>query len=112
VDEGPQGCHPDFRVPLTAAALRVIEEGWPSAREGFLFPNVRKGVISDATMSRLMERRGLHERPHGFGRAFEIGSPRRQTHPMRSPRRSWGMSWAEQSSEHTVEPISWISAGR
>lgn len=27
---------------------------------------VRQGVISDATMARLMERRGLEARPHGF----------------------------------------------
>ena len=37
---------------------------------GFLFPSVRKGVISDATMSRLMERRGMAERPHGFRSSF------------------------------------------
>lgn len=33
---------------------------------GYLFPGIRKGVISDATMSRMMERRGMKERPHGF----------------------------------------------
>jgi integrase len=31
-----------------------------------MFPSIRKGVISDATMARLMERRGMIERPHGF----------------------------------------------
>jgi len=39
-------------------------------RDGFLFPSVRKGVISDATMSRLMERRGMEARPHGFRSSF------------------------------------------
>ena len=38
--------------------------------DGFLFPSVRKGVISDATMSRMMERRGMAERPHGFRSSF------------------------------------------
>lgn len=56
----------EFRVPLSPAALEVIEQARRHAREGFLFPSVRKGVISDATMSRFMERAGLEARPHGF----------------------------------------------
>lgn len=57
---------PDFRVPLSTEAQVVIRQALPLARDGFLFPSVRKGVISDATMSRLMERRQLEARPHGF----------------------------------------------
>jgi integrase len=60
----------DFRVPLSTEALRVIDLARPFSRDGYLFPNVRKGVISDATMSRLMERRGLEARPHGFRSSF------------------------------------------
>lgn len=60
----------EFRVPLSEEALAVIARAKPLAREGFLFPSVRKGVISDATMSRLMERRGMAERPHGFRSSF------------------------------------------
>ncbi|SLN44240.1 Prophage CP4-57 integrase [Roseovarius litorisediminis] len=60
----------DFRVPLSTEALRVIDEASAFARDGFLFPSVRKGVISDATMSRMMERRGMVERPHGFRSSF------------------------------------------
>lgn len=60
----------EFRVPLSAEALGIIEQSKPFARDGFLFPSVRKGVISDATMSRLMERRGMEERPHGFRTSF------------------------------------------
>ena len=56
----------DFRVPLSGEALAVIGEAKSFERGGCLFPSVRKGVISDATMSRLMERRGLEARPHGF----------------------------------------------
>jgi integrase len=55
-----------FRVPLSDEARAVIDDALPLARDGFLFPSVRKGVISDATMARLMERRGLDARPHGF----------------------------------------------
>jgi integrase len=56
----------DFRVPLPGEALRVIALAAPFEREGYLFASMRKGVISDATMSRMMKRRGLKERPHGF----------------------------------------------
>jgi integrase len=64
--KGRKGKTADFRVPLSSEACRVIEMAKPFARDGFLFPSVRKGVISDATMSRMMERRKLEERPHGF----------------------------------------------
>jgi integrase len=60
------GAAEDFRVPLSHEALRVIDLALPHARGGYLFPSVRKGVISDATMARLMERRGIEARPHGF----------------------------------------------
>ena len=64
--KGRKGATTDFRVPLSAEALRVVDQARRHARDGFLFPSVRKGVISDATMARLMERRGMLERPHGF----------------------------------------------
>jgi integrase len=60
----------DFRVPLSSEALKVIEQAKPFARQGYLFPSVRKGVISDATMSRYMERRQISARPHGFRSSF------------------------------------------
>lgn len=56
----------DFQVPLSSEALNVIDQLRPFERDGYLLPNVRKGVMSDATMSRMMERRGMDERPHGF----------------------------------------------
>ncbi|MEM9392802.1 MAG: integrase arm-type DNA-binding domain-containing protein [Pseudomonadota bacterium] len=59
-----------FRVPLSTEALAVIEQAKPLAREGLLFPNKRRGVISDATMSRYMEREGMKARPHGFRSSF------------------------------------------
>lgn len=64
--KGRKGATADFRVPLSNEALRIIELARPHARNGFLFPNYRQGVISDMTLSRLMERRGLKARPHGF----------------------------------------------
>lgn len=56
----------DFRVPLSSEAQSVIDLARPHVRNGYLFPSARKGVISDATLSRFMERRGLDARPHGF----------------------------------------------
>lgn len=57
---------PDFRVPLSDEALAVIDQARRHARGGFLFPSVKKGVISDATMARMMERAEMTARPHGF----------------------------------------------
>lgn len=64
--KGRKDATPDYRVPLVPEALEIIEAARRHAREGFLFPSIRKGVISDATMSRLMERRSMDARPHGF----------------------------------------------
>ncbi|NVK48038.1 MAG: integrase arm-type DNA-binding domain-containing protein [Rhodobacteraceae bacterium] len=68
--KGRVGATQPFRVPLSGEALAVIEQAKRHARNGFLFPSVRKGVISDATMSRHMERLGMDYRPHGFRSSF------------------------------------------
>jgi integrase len=64
--KGRKGATSDYRVPFSREALRVIDLARPHARNGFLFPNNRQGVISDMTLSRHMQRRGLEARPHGF----------------------------------------------
>lgn len=64
--KGRKGATEAFRVPLSTEAQRIIDLARPHARNGFLFPNNRQGVISDMTLSRHMERRGLEARPHGF----------------------------------------------
>lgn len=64
--KGRKGATADFRIPLSQEALAVIAEAKAHARDGFLFANQRKGVISDMTMSRYMERAELAARPHGF----------------------------------------------
>ena len=64
--KGRKGATEAFRVPLSREALRVIDLARPHARNGFLFSNNRQGVISDMTLSRMMERRGMEARPHGF----------------------------------------------
>lgn len=59
-----KGAAESFRVPLSTEAMAIVARTQP--KDGFLFPASRKGVISDATMSRLMERREMTARPHGF----------------------------------------------
>ena len=56
----------EFRVPLSTEAQEVIAVAKLFECGGYLFAGVRREVISDASMSRLMERRGMRERPHGF----------------------------------------------
>jgi integrase len=70
--KGRKGRTPDFRVPLSTEAQHVIALAKPYARDGYLFPSARKGVISDATMARLMERRGMSARPHGFRSSLRV----------------------------------------
>lgn len=64
--KGRKGQTDDFRVPLSTEAQRIIDLARPHARNGYLFPNNQRGVISDMTLSRHMERRGIEARPHGF----------------------------------------------
>ena len=60
----------EFRVPLSEEVLGVIDQAKPVARDGWLVPNLWRGVISDATMSRYMERAELEARPHVFRSSF------------------------------------------
>jgi integrase len=64
--KGRKDATADYRVPLSTEALAILDQAKRLARDGFMFPSVRTGVISDATMSRLMERRQMQARPHGF----------------------------------------------
>ncbi|MFD2260524.1 tyrosine-type recombinase/integrase [Chelativorans composti] len=64
--KGRRDATTEFRVPLSSEALKVIEQARRHARAGYLCPNVRRGVISDMTLSMYMRRLGLEYRPHGF----------------------------------------------
>ncbi|MEQ9505111.1 MAG: integrase arm-type DNA-binding domain-containing protein [Hyphomonas sp.] len=70
--KGREGSTDSFRCHLSPEALGVIELAKPLTRDGFLFPSIRKGVMSDATLSRMMERRGLAARPHGFRTSLRL----------------------------------------
>ena len=64
--KGVKGKTPDFRVPLSDEALRIIAIAKQFERDGFIFPGVSGTTISDATMAKLMSSAGMDERPHGF----------------------------------------------
>lgn len=68
--KGRKGATSDFRVPLSQEAHRVIDEARKFARDGYLFSGIRRGVISDMTLSAYMKRRGMEARPHGFRSSF------------------------------------------
>jgi integrase len=70
VMKGRVGAVSDFRVPLSTKAQAIIHETRKFARDGYLFPGLRKGVISDMTMTKFMDRRGMEARPHGFRSSF------------------------------------------
>ena len=70
--KGNRGKKVEFRVPLSKEALEVIELLRPYEKNGYLFANKNKGIMSDATMARYMQRRGLVERPHGFRSSFRM----------------------------------------
>lgn len=70
--KGRRGKTQDFRVPLSPAAVEVIQMALKTtARDGFLFPgggSARRAVkpISDMAMNKAMRDQDLEYRPHGF----------------------------------------------
>lgn len=70
--KGQKGKASDFRVPLSSEALAVIDEAKRLARNGLLFPSARGVSISDMSLSRMMERREMEARPHGFRSSLRV----------------------------------------
>lgn len=60
----------EHRVPLSAAALALLDKARRFAVTGHPFVGPSGRPISDATLSALMMRRGLDARPHGFRSSF------------------------------------------
>lgn len=60
----------EHKIPLTDEALRVIEQAHKFEGSNLLFPSAKGRPLSDATMSRFMEREGYEARPHGFRATF------------------------------------------
>ncbi|MFB9950041.1 tyrosine-type recombinase/integrase [Rhizobium puerariae] len=70
--KGQKGKASDFRVPLSAETLEVIEEAKRQSRNGLLFASPRGLALSDMTLSRLMQRREMEARPHGFRSSLRV----------------------------------------
>lgn len=60
----------EHRVPLAPEALSVVSTAKYLNSTDLLFPSVSGKPMSDAAMSRLMEREGHDTRPHGFRASF------------------------------------------
>ncbi len=60
----------EHRVPLSEEALAVLSQARQSPEQELLFPTNRGRAMSDATLSRFMERAGYEARPHGFRATF------------------------------------------
>lgn len=60
----------EHRVPLTSEARLVIDQAQSLYPSELLFPSPRGKPLSDAAMSRFMERAGYAARPHGFRATF------------------------------------------
>jgi len=70
--KGLKGKTPDFRVPLSGEATRIIDLALPFERDGYIFTGTKGLPISDATMARIMQRMDMDERPHGFRTSLRI----------------------------------------
>jgi integrase len=60
----------EHKIPLMPEVLELIQAAKLNEGQDLLFPSPTGKILSDATMSRLMEREGLDYRPHGFRATF------------------------------------------
>ena len=58
------------RVPLSGEAQRTIDQRLDFGDSNLIFPTPSGKAMSDATMSKLMQREGFEARPHGFRATF------------------------------------------
>jgi integrase len=67
--KGQVGRVSDFRVPLSDAAMRIVEHRRALGGE-YLFAGPRKKPVSDASLSKFMRDAGEQGKPHGFRTSF------------------------------------------
>ncbi|UJW75943.1 tyrosine-type recombinase/integrase [Rhizobium sp. SL42] len=70
--KGQKGKTAEFRVPLTAGMHALIERAKPLTRNGLIFSNPRGKALSDMALSRIMVRREMEARPHGFRSSLRV----------------------------------------
>jgi integrase len=70
--KGQKGKTTPFRVPLSEEAMSVLGQARKLARDGHIFPGVKKGVMSDMAMLNTLDRMEVKARPHGFRSSLRI----------------------------------------
>lgn len=60
----------EHRIPLSIEALKVVRLAEEQSMNDLLFPTSGGKPLSDAAMSRFMQREGYEARPHGFRATF------------------------------------------
>ena len=71
----------EHRVPLSAAAVKLLN-GLPRvAGTDFIFPAPRGGQLSDMTLAAVMKRMGASAVPHGFRSTFRDWAAERTNYP-------------------------------
>jgi len=68
--KGREGQVEDFRVPLSAEAMRVVDEARALARNDFLFPGERAGGISEVAFNKVFKKIDPNGTPHGLRSSF------------------------------------------
>lgn len=68
--KGREGQVEDFRVPLSAEALAIIEGVAPFAQNGLIFPGQTGSAIQSRALEKRLDRIGETGRPHGFRSSF------------------------------------------
>ncbi len=72
----------EHRVPLSARAVEILEEARALQDRGdWVFPGVRRGPLSDKTLSKLMRELGIGAVPHGFRSSFREWAAERTNIP-------------------------------
>ena len=72
----------EFRVPLSAAALAVLEKAREYADgSGLIFPSPTGRVLTDSTLSKSLRENGIQAVPHGFRSSFRSWAAERTNAP-------------------------------
>ena len=83
----------EHRVPLSDAALALLDSLPKVAGNSLVFPAPRGGVLSDMTLTAVMRRMGLEAVPHGFRSTFRDWAAERTNYPREA---------AEMALAHTI----------
>ena len=64
--KGKKGTTSDYRVPLCAESLAIIELARPFSRGEYVFSNTKGGPMIHSAPTKVMKSHGLTARVHGF----------------------------------------------